>query len=287
VDRGPEARFLKRRRDKELETGSRAHYADPAYYTEAYADRADDVDFYVKIAACSGGPVLEYGVGNGRIAIPSARAGMSVHGIDHSREMLGDLRERLIREPAEVRRRVRTRCGDMRRVRLGRRFALVVCPFNGLLHLYDRADVEQFLRRVREHMSPRGRFVFDVSMPDPQELSRDPNRPYNSPRFRYPGGPVVSYAERFDYDRVRQILFVRMEFRPVGKRQLSWATPLAHRQFQPQELEALLHYNGLAVDAMSGDFSGGPLAQDSDVIVVTCRKRRRRELLRAEVRLRF
>jgi SAM-dependent methyltransferase len=274
VDCGPEARFLKRRRDRELETGSLAHYADPAYYAKAYADRAADVDFYVKAAKKYGGPVLEYGVGNGRIAIPIARAGIRVHGVDHSREMLRDLRARLMGEPPEVRRRVLARCGDMRRVRLGRRFALVTCPFNGLLHLYARADVERFLSRVGEHTSPRGRFVFDVSMPDPEELSRDPNRAYGSPRFRYPAGPTVSYKERFDYDRVRQILFVQMEFAPVGTRDRSWVTPLAHRQFYPQEIEALLHYNGFAVEAMSGDYGGSPLAQDSDVIVVTCRKRR-------------
>ena len=273
MDRGSQAR-LKRRRDRELEAGARAHYADPAYYAKAYADRTEDVDFYVRLAKKAGGPVLEYGVGNGRIAIPIARAGVPVTGVDHSREMLADLRGRLGHEPADVRRRVATRCGDMRRVRLKRRFPLVICPFNGLLHLYARADVEQFLARVRDHLSPRGRFVLDVSMPDPGELSRDPNRAYSSPRFRYPGGPIVSYEERFDYDRVRQILFVRMDFSPVGSRGRPWATPLAHRQLYPQELEALLHYNGFAVEAISGDYAGGPLEQDSDVIVVTCCKRR-------------
>jgi SAM-dependent methyltransferase len=279
VDPGPEARRLKRRRDRELETGSRAHYADPAYYSQAYADRADDVDFYVRSARRAAGPVLEYGVGNGRIALPIARAGVRVHGIDHSREMLGDFRERLGREPAEVRRRVTLHAGDMRRVRLSGRFALVICPFNGLLHLYTRADIERFLRRVRGHLAPKGRFVFDVSMPDPEELARDPRRAYASPRFRYPGGPqgkgpVVSYAERFDYDPGRQILFVRMEFSPIAQTERAWATPLAHRQLFPQEIEALLHYNGLEAETMSGDYQGGPLDRDSDVIVVTCRKRR-------------
>jgi SAM-dependent methyltransferase len=233
----------------------------------------------VKVAKARGGPVLEYGVGNGRIALPIAREGIAVHGVDHSREMLGDLRVGLRGEPAEVRRRVRLSCGDMRRMRLGRRFPLVICPFNCFLHLYVRADVERFLARVREHLSPRGRFVLDVSMPNPNELVRDPNRAYHSPRFRYPAsrgepGPIVSYTERFDYDWVRQVLFVQMEFSPLGKRARSWATPLAHRQFYPQELEALLHYNGLAVETISGDFTGGPLVQDSDVIVVTCRAKR-------------
>jgi hypothetical protein len=44
-------------------------------------------------------------------------------------------------------------------------------------------------------------------------------------------------------------------------------TPLAHRQFFPQEWEALLHYNGFDVERVDGDFHGGPLAKESDVMV--------------------
>src|SRR5580700_2529714 len=104
------------RRDRELEAGSLAHYEDPAYYTSTYARRIDDVAYYVALAERSGGPVLEYGVGNGRIALPVARHGVEVVGIDHSAPMLRDLRERLAREEPAVRDRVRGVRGDMRRV---------------------------------------------------------------------------------------------------------------------------------------------------------------------------
>src|SRR3984957_9916166 len=100
--------------DRELEAGSRAHYEDAAYYTSTYRRRIDDVQFYVGLAQKHGGPVLEYGVGNGRIALPVARHGVSVTGVDHSQPMLTDLRSRLRREPAEVRRRVTLHRGDMR-----------------------------------------------------------------------------------------------------------------------------------------------------------------------------
>ncbi len=203
------------RRDRELEAGTRAHYEDPAYYTQAYRSRVEDVRYYVDLAEGSGGPVLEYGCGDGRITLPIARAGVAIHGVDISAPMLAALRSRLRAEPGEVRDRVTLRRGDMRAVRLGRRFPLVVCPFNALLHLYERRDVERFLARVRAHLAPRGELVFDVSMPDPAELARDPGRAYAMPRFRYPSGPVVRYTERFDYDRLRQILFVAMEFAPA------------------------------------------------------------------------
>ncbi len=51
-------------------------------------------------------------------------------------------------------------------------------------------------------------------------------------------------------------------------------TPLAHRQFYPQELEALLHYNGFAITERYGDFFRGPLRSTSDTMVLHCRARR-------------
>jgi SAM-dependent methyltransferase len=284
VDRGqPEAPALKAKAstaasawggDRELEAGSRAHYDDAAYYSKTYDRRTDDIAFYVDLARRRGGRVLEYGAGNGRIALPLARAGLTVTGVDLSRPMLDDFETRLAAEPEDVRGRVTLRQGDMRHLRLGRRFDVVLCTFNTFLHLYTRPDVERFLARVRGHLAPRGTFAFDVSMPNASELVRDPNRAYHCPRFRYPStGEMVKYTERFDYDALRQVLFVGMEFFPEPRPRVSWMTPLAHRQFYPCELEALLHYNGFAIQKAYGGYKRGVLDRYSEEMVFVCRAR--------------
>jgi SAM-dependent methyltransferase len=274
------ARRARSPRDAELEAGSRAHYEDPRYYTSTYAARIDDVTYYVDLAVRARGRVLEYGVGNGRIALPIARHGLEIVGVDDSGPMLADLRARLRTEPPDVRDRLRVVRGDMRRVRLGQRFDLVIAAFNTVLHLYDRRDVERFLARVRAHLAPGGRFVVDLSVPSVADLARPATRAYSAPRFRHPtAGVVVSNREYFDYDPVRQVLFVSMEFEPLGQPAGAWITPLAHRQFFPQEWEALLHYNGFAVERVDGDFEGGPMTADSDTMVWHARRapvRRRR-----------
>jgi SAM-dependent methyltransferase len=263
------------RPDRELLAGSLAHYDDPAYYTATYAKRQDDVAFYVSLAQAAPGAVLEYGIGNGRIALPMARAGKVVAGIDHSAPMLADLRDKVAHEPIAVRKRIRAVRGDMRSVRLRRRFPLVLATFNTALHLYARTDVERFLARVREHLTDDGLFVVDLSTPRLEELTRTPSEPFHVPRFRHPtANVVVKNRERFDYDPVRQVLFVSMEFEPVDARKPGWMTPLAHRQFFPQEWAALLHYNGFDVERVEGDFTGGPLTADSDVMVWRARRRR-------------
>jgi SAM-dependent methyltransferase len=228
------------------------------------------------------GGVLEHGVGNGRIALPIARAGIAITGIDHSRPMLDHLAERLKVEKPATRRRVKLVEGDMRTTRVDERFSLVICPFNAALHLYTREDVEAWLDRVREQLAPDGELVFDISMPVPKDLARDPGTPYRVPPFVHPTAGRVSYREHFDYDRVRQILFVSMFFEPVRAKGTRVAgtpdfmTPLAHRQFYPCEMEALLHYNGFEVTALYGDYEEGPLVQTSDVMVWHARPRKTR-----------
>jgi SAM-dependent methyltransferase len=261
--------------DLELDAGSRAHYEDPTYYTATYRRRIDDVQYYVTQATRTGGPMLEYGVGNGRVALPVARHGVHVTGVDHSRAMLGDLRQRIRLERDDVRARMQLRLGDMRAARLKTRFPLVVCPFNAALHLYTRVDVERFLARVHAHLTPSGTFIVDLAVPSFIDLMRDPARPFRGANFRHPTrDEVVRYTERFDYDCIRQVLFVTTDLEPVGKPEQAWQVPLAHRQFFPQEWEALLHYNGFAVDDVFGDFYGGPLTRTSDVMVWHARRKK-------------
>ncbi|MCS6899812.1 MAG: class I SAM-dependent methyltransferase [Myxococcales bacterium] len=233
--------------------------------------------FYRTLAAQHRKELLEYGVGNGRLAVVMAQAGCRVVGIDWSRPMLDSLRATLDQARGEPwARRIELVEGDMREVRLSRRFSLILCTFNTFLHLYTRSDVESFLERVKEHLTPEGRFVFDISIPRAEDLARSPDRTYGVPRFRHPTtGQVVRYTERFDYDPVRQVLHVVMEFHPVRGGE-SWAVPLTHRQYFPQEIDALLHYNGFEVEEVLGDFEG-PLGRYSDVGIWTTRLRRGRK----------
>lgn len=252
------------------DAGSLAHYSDPAYYSKTYGERRHDVERYVRFARESGGPVLEYGIGNGRVGIGIAKAGIAVTGVDLSRAMLDDLTARLEKLPPSVQARVTFQHGDMRSVKLEQKFALVLVPFNGILHLYERSDFEAFFARVREHLAPGGRFVFDFSLPAPADLARDPERWFGAPRIRHPTtGELVRYDERFEYDPIRQLLLVTTRFTPENGR--PWTIPLTHRQVYPREMEALLHYNGFTAIEFTSDFGDAPADQLTDSVVVSCR----------------
>jgi len=260
------------------DAGATRHFDDAEYYDVAYRKRRSDVRFYTRLAEESGGPVLEYGIGTGRIAMPIARAGIRVTGVDLSSRMLGGLRTKLGREAPDVRSRLHAVRGDMRTTKLRGRFPLIIAPFNTVLHLYSRTDVERFCAPVRAHLSPSGTFVFDFSLPCPESIGADPERRFGAPRFRHPrSASLVRYGERFQYDPMRQVLLVNGEFSPEDGTP-SWTVPLAHRQFFPQEMEALLHYNGFSDLQWYGDFTEDPPGAETDFVVVSCRAARRRRV---------
>ena len=93
----------------------------------------EDVAFYVDEALASGGPVVELAVGTGRIAVPIAKAGIDVIGVDSSPGMLSVARAAA--EDAGVSGRVDLRLGDLRDPPVTERVPLVICPFRSLLHM--------------------------------------------------------------------------------------------------------------------------------------------------------
>ena len=96
----------------------------------------EDIDFYVRLAIECGGPVLEIGVGSGRIAVPTALAGIAVVGVDRSARRCSTWRGRRRAPRASSLELVRA---DMRALPELGRFPLVTVPFRALLHLRDDA----------------------------------------------------------------------------------------------------------------------------------------------------
>lgn len=255
-------------------TGSEAHYQDGRYYDQAYRRRRQDVRYYTNLALESGGPVLELGVGTGRVALAIGRAGIEVVGVEPMAPMLDRARERLDELPRAARDRIELRQGALERLRLRRKFPLVIAPFNVWMHLYTREEIERGFSTVRHHLQPGGRFAFDVLLPDPVSLAREPSKRYRGGEVPHPrDGSRYRYSEYFSYDPSAQIETVMMDFEHPDGESRSFCTPLTQRQFFPAELEALLHYNGFRVESHTGDFEGAAIdaATESQVVIATLR----------------
>lgn len=144
-------------------------YDEIAEHYDAWIGTHDkDVKFYVEQARTSGGPIVELGVGTGRIAVPTAQAGVRVIGIDASKKMLELCARRAAQ--AGVSDLVDLRQGDFRSPPVADLVPLVTCPRLSFLHLHSDSDRRQALHGVRRILRAGGRFVFDVFAPSESEL---------------------------------------------------------------------------------------------------------------------
>jgi SAM-dependent methyltransferase len=134
----------------------------------------EDIDFYVAEARKAGGPVVELGVGTGRIAVPTAQAGVRVIGVDSSAGMLDVCRHRAAE--AGVADLLDLRLGDLRDPPVSERVALVTAPFRSFLHLAGHDERLQALRAARALLQPGGRLVFDVFTPSQDDVEETHGR---------------------------------------------------------------------------------------------------------------
>jgi SAM-dependent methyltransferase len=210
-----------------------------------FAERTQDFAFYLRATAGLGpdDEVLELGIGDGRVALVLAAHGRNVHGIDASEAMLTSLDRRIAEAPAASG-RITRELADTRTVRIGRKFARVICPFNGIAHFHDHDALAAYFATVRAHLIEGGSFAFDAIIPD-SALLRGSSA--FVPWVRHPRtGAICRVEESYTYDGEARVLTITTTFveRETEERQV---LELALRQFFPEEMPALLARHGFTI----------------------------------------
>ena len=247
--------------------GSRYYEGEAArWYSTVYAWKNGDIPFYLAQAERWAGPgaaVLELACGNGRVALPMARAGYRVAAVDTSETMLEQLTQRLSEEPEPVRERVQPLRQDMRRLKLDRLFRFIYLPFNTMLVLLQPHDRQAMLDRVREHLAPSGAFAFDIFTPDPARLVDDDWSTDLEVEADDPGGDGRVHVRRDcrrKMDYARQTM--RLHFRSVitrGDIELArWEDEMDLAYIFPRELELILERQGMRIEHRYGGAEGQP-----------------------------
>jgi len=213
----------------------------------------EDISFYVEEALAAGGPVVELGVGTGRIAIPTAMAGVHVIGVDSSAGMLAVCAERA--REAGVDERLDLRQGDLRRPPVTERVRLVTCPFRAYLHLASDEERLEALAAARELLEPGGRLVFDVFAPSREDVEETHGRWIE----REPG-----IDERADWDLEAQTLTLSVRGEQGASSMTLW-------WLEPSRWHALLAEAGLMIEACYGWFDRRPYAGGEDTVWIASR----------------
>ena len=213
----------------------------------------EDVGFYIEEALASGGPLVELAVGTGRIAVPVAKAGVPVIGVDESPAMLAGARKYAEREG--VSELVDLRVGDLRMPPVEERVPLVVIPFRSLLHMPDETEKLRALEAAASLLEAGGRLVFDVFAPSREDIEETDGLWLE----REPG-----IFERADWDEQARTLVLSVRGgEQAATFELHWLSP-------PEWL-ALIERAGLEADQLYGWFDRRAWDDAEDQIWV-CRR---------------
>jgi SAM-dependent methyltransferase len=226
-----------------------------------------DVPFWERIAAAQPGLVLELGCGTGRLTLPVARTGARIVGIDRSGPMLARARGRLRR----ARLRVPLVRGDIRQMPFRRRtkFDLVMAPYGILQSLTTDRDLEATLRGVAGLLRRRGLFVIDL-VPDLPRWSEYDRRVSLAGRR---GRGHVRLTESVRQDRRRRLTIFDQEYEDRrGGRRVVRRFSLTFRTLSIPQTRRRLERAGFRVEAVLGDYEGGPWDVRADVWVVVARR---------------
>lgn len=229
-------------------------------WTDTAASTRSNLAFYVDAYVHAAGPVVELGVGDGRIAVEAASRGRTVIGVDLSTAMLERCRRRA--ERAGVGDRLTLLHADFRDFQLAAPAGVIALPYHSLGHLTSVDDKRHALAHVFSQLRPGGRFIFDDFLMTPALIDHM-RRVQLRAEYRSTAGVdtllwvtslvdpasqsirVVTWEDQLDPDGT----LGRRRYRRLS---LSW--------LEPSQVRTLLTETGFVVEACFGDFAGTPFA---------------------------
>lgn len=238
------------------------------YYDIDDGRLTDDIPLYVGFAHKTGGPVLDLGVGSGRLAISVALSGYRVVGVDSSEQMLALARQRA--QDAGLEDSITLIRADFRFLQMDESFPLIYCGYNAFLHLVESHEQVTALENWRRLLRPGGLLVMDVENPQLEALAALSAELEEEERLQDPltDEVIVKYTAA-DVDLPDQILYLTR----VYERSQADGNGLQHRAdfavrilFQ-RELALLLRCAGYGDLRFYGDYQLNPWEPDSPRLI--------------------
>ena len=250
-------------------------------YDSVYSYVRSDLPMYTRAAIDSGGPVLELGVGTGRVAIPTVELGVDVVGVDNSEAMLA-VASRKAASLGDDAGSLELIAADIRDFTLRdsdggeRKFPLATIPFRGFLALLTVEDQFSALRRIYEHLQPGGILLFNIFVPDPNMAleQSDVLRHLADVTDPETGLTRVLYQQN-QYDTHNQIVSIRMLIEDLDRNNV--VSQRMYRDYLLRycyrwEVHHLLQLCGFEIEALYGDFDLSDFDETSTEMIWAARR---------------
>jgi SAM-dependent methyltransferase len=232
-------------------------FDDPAFFGDRWADRYDDlsqgpdpaaaVEFLAGLVA-PGARVLELAIGGGRVALPLARRGFAVEGVEASQAVV----DRLRAVPGG--RDLPVLTADLADVPNDGPFGLVYVVWNSLFNLTSQRRQVDTFRNVARVLEPGGTFALECYVPDPAAYDR---------QFRTDDVREDSVGFTLTvHDRIAQR--IQMQHVTVDAQGSVRLLPTAHRYCWPAELDLMAELAGLRLRERWADWDRTPFGTRSE-----------------------
>ena len=203
------------------------------------------VDCLTRLAG--NGAALEFAIGTGRVAVPLSERGVPVTGIELSGPMIDRLRTKVDEETIPV------VVGDMASAVAPGDFTLVYLVYNTISNLLTQAEQVACFRNAARHLSPGGRFVIELWVP---EVRRLPPGEQATVWHCEPG-----YIGLDTYDVAHQRVVSHHFHFGEGTEARLFRSP--HRYVLPAELDLMGLVAGFELESRHADWSGSEFTADS------------------------
>jgi SAM-dependent methyltransferase len=221
------------------------HYDTPG--TGMFAPAILGPTVYRLASLADGGPVLEFAIGTGRVAIPLAERGVPVSGIELSHPMIDQLRTKVDEATIPV------VVGDMATAVAPGRYTLVYVVYNAISNLLTQAEQVACFRNAAHHLTPGGRFVIELWVP---ELRKLPPGQQAMVRQYLPG-----HITLHTYDVLRQHVVSHHFWFDESSQARLFRSP--HRYIWPAELDLMAQVAGFELESRQADWTGADFTAES------------------------
>jgi ubiquinone/menaquinone biosynthesis C-methylase UbiE len=233
------------------------------FYDIEHAHFDEDLSLYMNFAGLYGGPLLELACGSGRLLVPLAREGYELTGVDSSASMLNLAREAL--EQAGVAAKCKLVQENMYSLHLGQQFRLAFIALGSFAHVYIRKEQRQTLATVRNHLTPRGKFILDISNADVRYMEHLSGQLLHQGTWQRDDGAMLSHFVTPASSPSRHFLELTHFYEEHRQGEAVKRTVIRTHLylFERNEMELLLEEAGFVITDVYGDYELNPFEHDS------------------------
>ena len=252
-------------------TDNLEEFTDPANYDLEQGPLSQArIEFWKRMAAQFGGPVLDLCCGTGLVAIPVAAMGLSVTGVDLAAPMLAHAQAKAERADVDT----HWIAADARTLVLPRRFGFVILTGNAFQAFLADDDQRALLATVRRQLAPEGVFGFETRNPAGHDLGDEPE-----------GQPEIDYVDVAG----RRVLVTSSQRWDAAAQVVHWTTfrrwtdadgaprlrttRIACRFTSPDAIADLLEAAGFEIVAQYGDWDFTPFRARAERLITLCKRR--------------